>query len=121
MLGGLLHAVNAASGRVHTPSFWFMGLAVAIAYGAVSVMLRRSDAVWIRRLTAIIGASSGIALMAMEWAWLGDVPLAGFALWIGSWLWVVSYVAILSVLPHVLPHGEVASPRWRPAFRGEIR
>lgn len=68
ILGGLLHAVNAASDRVHTPSFWFMGLATAVAYGAVSVMLRRSDAVWIRRVTAAIGASSGLALLAMQWA-----------------------------------------------------
>lgn len=116
MLGGLLHAVNAAYDRVHTPSFWLLGFATAVAYGAVSVLLRRSGAAWIRRLTAIIGASAGIALLAMEWAWLGDVPLAGFALWIGAWLWVVSYVAILAVLPHLLPRGEVASPRWRAAL-----
>lgn len=117
ILGGLLHAINSASDHVHTPSFWFMGLATAVAYGAVSVMLRRSDAVWIRRVTAAIGASSGLALLAMQWAWLGgDMPLAGFALWIGSWLWVVSYVAILSILPHVLPRGDVASPRWRAAL-----
>ncbi|MEX1078348.1 MAG: histidine kinase [Homoserinimonas sp.] len=116
VLGGLLHAVNAASDRVHTPSFWFMGLATAVAYGAVSVTLRGSDAVSIRRLTAIIGISSGVALLAMEWAWLGSVPFAGFALWIGSWLWVVSYVAILSVLPHVLPGGELLSGRWRAAL-----
>jgi two-component system NarL family sensor kinase len=116
MLGALLHAINAASERVHTPSFWFMGLATAVAYGVVSVMLRRSDAVGIRRLTAAIGTSSGLALLAMEWAWLGDMPLAGFALWIGSWLWVVSYAAILSVLPHLLPRGELASPRWRAAL-----
>lgn len=103
LLGALLHAVNAASDRVHTPSFWFMGLSTAVAYGAVSVVLRRSDAAWIRRVTAAIGATSGVALLAMEWAWLGDVPLAGFALWLGSWLWVVAYVAILTVLPHVLP------------------
>ena len=116
ILGGLLHAVNAASGRIHTPSFWFMGLATAIAYGAVSVMLRRSDARWIRRVTAVVGASSGLSLVTMEWAWLGDVPLAEFALWAGSWLWVVSYVAILSVLPHLLPRGDLASPRWRAAL-----
>ncbi|MEO7146566.1 MAG: hypothetical protein ABIW81_00275, partial [Terrimesophilobacter sp.] len=73
ILGALLHAVNAASDRVHTPSFWFMGLATAVAYGAVSVMLRGSDAVGVRRLTALIGLSSGLALLAMEWAWLGDV------------------------------------------------
>jgi two-component system NarL family sensor kinase len=116
IVGGILHAVNAASGRVHTPSFWLMGLAIALAYGAVSVMLRRSDAVWIRRITAIIGASSGFALLGMEWAWLGAVPLDAFGLWIGSWLWAVSYVAILSVLPHLLPRGAVASPRWRSAL-----
>ncbi|WP_168627050.1 histidine kinase [Cryobacterium sp. BB307] len=116
LLGGLLHAVNAASDRVHTPSFWFMGLSTAVAYGAVSVMLRRSDAVWIRRVTAVIGATSGVALLAMEWAWLGDVALAGFALWLGTWLWVVAYVAILTVLPHVLPHGQLTASRWRPAF-----
>jgi two-component system NarL family sensor kinase len=113
LLGGLLHAVNAASGRVHTPSFWFLGFATAVAYGAVAVMLRRSDAVWIRRLTATIGACSGLALLAMEWAWLGDVPFAAFALWLGSWLWVVSYVAILSVLPHLLPRGDLAAPYVR--------
>jgi signal transduction histidine kinase len=107
VLGGILHAVNAASGRVHTPSFWFMGFATALAYGAVAVMLRRSDAVWIRRLTATTGACSGFALLAMEWAWLGDLPFAAFALWLGSWLWAVSYVAILSVLPHLLPRSDV--------------
>lgn len=115
MLGGLLHAVNAAAERVHTPSFWFMGLVTAIAYGSVAVMLRDSDAVWIRRVVVAIGVSSGIALLAMEWAWLGDVPLAAFALWLGSWVWVVSYVAILSVLPHLLPRGDVLSRRWRAA------
>ena len=116
VLGGILHAVNAASGRVHTPSFWLMGLATALAYGAVSIMLRRGDATRIRRVTALIGASSGIALLAMEWAWLGAVPLAALSVWIGSWLWVVSYVAILSVLPHLLPRGDVASPPWRVAL-----
>ncbi len=116
ILGALLHAVNAASDRVHTPSFWFMGVATAVAYGAVSVMLRCSEAVGIRRLTALVGLSAGVALLGMEWAWLGDVPLAGLGLWLGSWLWVVSYVAILAVLPQVLPTGEIVSPRWRAAL-----
>ncbi len=114
-LGGLLHAANAAADRVHAPSFWFLGFATAVAYGAVAVLLRRSPAAWVRRLSAIIGTTAGIALLAREWAWLGDVPLAGLALWLGSWLWVVSYVAILAVLPHVLPDGQLTSPRWRPA------
>ncbi len=114
-LGGLLHAANAAAERVHAPSFWFLGLVTAVAYGTVAVLLRRSPAVWVRRLSAVIGTAAGIALLAREWAWLGEVPLAGLALWLGSWLWVVSYVAILAVLPHLLPDGQLASPRWRPA------
>lgn len=101
--GAMLHAVNDAAGRSQTPSFWLMGLSIALAYGAVAIMLRHSNAAWIRHAAAFTGLTGGIALLARESAWLGEGPLTALAFWIGSWLWATAYAVILTVLPHLLP------------------
>ncbi|WP_167137924.1 histidine kinase [Diaminobutyricimonas sp. TR449] len=101
--GAILHAVNDAAGRAQSPSFWLMGLSIAVAYGAVAILLRHSKAAWIRHAAAFIGLTGGIALLAREAAWLGEGPPAAAALWVGSWLWAPAYAVILTVLPHLLP------------------
>lgn len=117
VVGAVLHAVNASAGRTSEPSFWLMGLAAALAYGIVSVLLRLSEAAWLRHLLGGIGLLQGLALMFGEWGLLGsDVALRPWAVWLGSWLWAPAYVAVLTVLPLVLPAGSLPSRRWRPAL-----
>lgn len=115
--GAALHAVNAAAGRTVEPSFWGMGLAAAVGYGLLAVVLRDTEARALRRLVAGIGLAQGLSLLSSEWALLGpDVALGSWAAWLGSWLWAAGYVGLLAVLPQLLPDGRLMSPRWRPAL-----
>jgi signal transduction histidine kinase len=116
LVGAALHAANSAAGRTPTPSFWLMALAAALAYGTAAVVLRRSDAVWLRRVMAGVGLAQGVTLLAQEWAALGpDIALHAWSLWLGSWLWAPAYVAVIALVPLLLPRGQLPSPRWRPA------
>ena len=112
LVGALLHAGNAALGRTPTPSFWLMSLAAATAYGAMAVLLRRSPARLLRGSMAAIGLAQGLALVGQEWGWSGTGSWQ-WALWVGSWAWAPGYVAVLAVLPQLLPEGQVVAPRWR--------
>lgn len=115
LVGALLHAGNAALGRTPTPSFWLMSLAALVSYGAMALLLRRSPARWLRATMAAIGLAQGLALVGQEWAWTGGGGWQ-WALWVGSWAWAPAYVAVLTVLPQLLPDGRVFSPRWQPAL-----
>jgi signal transduction histidine kinase len=112
LVGALLHAGNAALGRTATPSFWLMSLAAAVAYGSMAVLLRRSPARWLRGTMAAVGLAQGLALVGQEWGWAGGNGWQ-WALWVGSWAWAPGYVAVLAVLPQLLPDGRVVAPRWR--------
>ena len=117
LAGAAVHAVNAAAGRTVTPSFWLMGLAAAVGYGALAVVLRDADARGLRALVAGIGLAQGVSLLASEWALVGpDVLLGRWSAWLGSWLWAAGYVGLLAVLPQLLPDGRVLGRRWRPAL-----
>ena len=115
VLGGLvgiaLHAVNAAAGRTVTPSFWLMQVAVAVAYGLVALAVRRAATVWLRSTVLLIALLAAVSVLASEWA--QAVPGSEWMLWLGSWSWAPGYVAILALLPALLPDGRVPSPRWR--------
>lgn len=115
VLGGLvgmaLHAVNAAAGRTVTPSFWLMQVAVAVAYGLLALAVRRAATVWLRSTVLLIALFAAVSVLASEWA--QAVPGSDWMLWLGSWSWAPGYVAILALLPGLLPDGQVPSPRWR--------
>jgi len=117
VLGGLagaaLHAVNAAAGRTGEASFWLMQVAAALGYGLLTLVLRRQATTALRLTLAGIGLGAAISLVAGEWS--SADPRSTWMLWLGSWSWAPGYIAIIALLPLVLPDGTLVSPRWRPA------
>ncbi len=117
-VGGALCALLQLVPRGEGPSFWAMGAAGAVGYGAVAAVLaRHGRAVVVRRVLLGIALSQGLSLVASQYAAAGlaadpDRPGAAAALWIGSWVWSPGYLAVAAVLPLVLPDGR---PLWRPA------
>jgi two-component system, NarL family, sensor kinase len=117
LLGAGLHAANAAAGRTSEPSYWLMGFAASVGYGAVCLLLHRADAGRMRLLLGCIGLVLGLSLLLMEWAFLDDgIWLRDWALWLGSWLWAPGYAAIAVLLPLVVPDGRVPGRRWHAAL-----
>ncbi|MGW1345530.1 sensor histidine kinase [Kribbella sp. NPDC002412] len=112
-----LHAVNAAAGRSSEPSFWLMGVAAAVAYGAAGLLVRLSGATRVRLLLVLIGVTQGIAVLSQEVALL--VPGSGvghWLMWLGSWMWAPGYAAIAVLLPLLLPDGRLPTNQWRPVL-----
>jgi two-component system, NarL family, sensor kinase len=117
LAGAVLHAANASAGRVVEPSFWLMGLAAALAYGGAALVLRGSPAPWLHLVLGAVGLLQGVALVATEWSLTApDLPATGWVTWLGSWAWAPAYVAVVTVLPLLLPEGTLPSRAWRPAM-----
>jgi two-component system, NarL family, sensor kinase len=117
LVGAVLHAVNASAGRVVEPSFWLMGLAAALAYGGAALVLRGSPAHRLHLVLGTVGLLQGIALVTAEWASTApDLPATTWLVWLGSWAWAPAYVAVVTVLPLLLPDGTLPSRSWRPAM-----
>lgn len=113
LAGAVLHAVNASAGRTVEPSFWLMQVAAALGYGLLGLVLRHHAAVALRVTVVAIGLGAAVSLLAAEWS-MAD-PDATWMLWIGSWAWAPGYIAIIALLPQLLPDGRPVSLRWRPA------
>ncbi len=111
LAGGLVHAVNAADGRTVSPSFWLMQLTAAIGYGTLAWVLRSRGTVALRAAVGTVALCPAFALLANEVALAAGSSLLT---WVGSWLWAPGYVAIVALLPALLPDGHPVSPRWRP-------
>ena len=112
LVGASLHAVNAAAGRTVGPSFWLMQVAAALGYGLLTVVLRDRGTRALRLVVAGIAVGSATSLVTAEWA-----SVAGgstWPAWLGSWSWAPGYIAILALLPQLLPDGTLVSSRWRP-------
>ena len=117
LLGAGLHAANAAADRTTEPSFWLMGFAASVGYGAVGLLLRSAGATRVRFLLAAIGLTQGLSLLLTEWAFLDPgIWLRDWALWLGSWLWAPGYAAIAVLLPLVVPDGRLPGHRWHAAL-----
>lgn len=110
LVAAVLHAVNAAAGRTVSPSFWFMQVAVAVAYGVLALALRRAATPALRWTVTGIAVGAAVSVLASEWALAQP---STWATWLGSWSWAPGYVAILTLLPALLPDGRVPSSRWR--------
>jgi two-component system, NarL family, sensor kinase len=114
--GALLHAANAATGRVAEPSFWLMGFAAALGYGLAALMLHGDGSGRLRLLLGSIGLAQGLALLCSEAGLRApDAPPASVLVWVGSWLWAPAYVATGTMLPLLMPDGRLPGPRWRVA------
>jgi two-component system, NarL family, sensor kinase len=117
LVGAVLHAVNASAGRVVEPSFWLMGLAGALAYGGAALVLRGASSRWLHVVLGGIGVLQGVTLVASEWSLTApDLPATVWLVWVGSWAWAPAYVAVVTVLPLLLPEGALPSRGWRPAM-----
>lgn len=114
LAGAAFHAVNDAAGRTVEPSFWLMQVAVALGYGLLALVLGddRGTAA-LRGTVAGIGLGAAVSLLAGEWS--TAAPNATWVVWFGSWAWAPGYLAIVALLPQLLPDGTVLSSRWRPA------
>lgn len=117
VLGGLaaaaLHTVNAAAGRTVEPSFWLMQVTVALGYGLLTLVLRGRATTALRLTVATVATGSTVSVVASEWG-MAD-PDATWMVWLGSWGWAPGYIAIVALLPQLLPDGTLVSARWRPA------
>lgn len=113
LAGAAFHAVNASAGRTVEPSFWLMQVTAAVGYGLLALVLRGQATPALPVTVAAIGLGATTSLLASEWAWAD--PGATWMVWLGSWSWAPGYIAIIAVLPMLLPDGTLVSPRWRPA------
>lgn len=121
--GALLHAVNVAAPRpVEGADFWLLGLVGALAFGVGGAALTRArPTLTVGWLLLGIGLSHGLSLLGREWGIYAlevrdGLPLGEQLYWVGAWIWVPGNLALLTVLPLVLPDGRLPTRRWRPAL-----
>ena len=110
LVAAVLHAANAGAGQTVSPSFWLMQVAAAVAYGVLALVLRRAATAPLRWTATAVALGSAVSVLASEWALAQP---GTWMLWLGSWSWAPGYVAILTLLPALLPDGRVPSARWR--------
>ena len=99
---------------------WAWTLAVALVYApAGAAVISRAPRLGVTFL--VMAASSGIALLAGEQAEAvaaGRSSYAGdLAVWLSSWTWVLGYVLLVAVVPHLLPDGQLLAGRLRWGYR----
>lgn len=86
--------------------------------GAVIAALRTANRIgW---LAAVIGLLSAVALAAQQYGIIGvyrapELPAAGWAIWVATWVWAPAYWLIPTLLLLLFPDGRLPSARWRPA------
>lgn len=123
IVGAGLHWVNVRElGPSTGADFWLLGLVGSVAFGIGGAALAgtrpRLAVGW---LLLMVGLSQGMALLGREWGIYalearGGLPLGELSYWNGSWAWLPGNLALLLVLPLVLPDGRLPTRRWRPAL-----
>jgi signal transduction histidine kinase len=85
-----------------------------LAFGATGgVLAARRPGLVVGWLLLLAGTAFGVATLARDWARHALVlretplPLGEAALWLGSWLWVVGYCAVVALVPLRLPDGRL--------------
>ncbi len=122
VLAAVASAVLLVANR-HTPrevpAYWQLGVAAVLGYGVTGGWLvRLRPRLAIGWLMLGIGLALGGGLAASEWAvWTLETrpgpPFGAAALWLGSWTWVVAYLAVPLVLLQLLPDGRPLPGRWQ--------
>jgi signal transduction histidine kinase len=115
----VLHTRTAGSPMADgVTDWWLTGVTMGTVYTltGAAVRLRRPD-LPVGGVLLAIGLAAALAMGALEYGVLGLVgpsgPGAASAFWVGNWLWAVAMVAVLAVLPHLLPEGRAPSGRQR--------
>lgn len=64
------------------------------------------------------GLVAGTVTVCNEWLALGhgDLPGSAWAAWLSSWLWLVTFLLLPTVLVIIFPTGHPPTPRWWPVL-----
>jgi hypothetical protein len=115
----VLHTRTAGSPMADgVTDWWLTGVTMGAVYTLTgsAVRLRRPE-LPVGGVLLAIGLAAALGMGALEYGVLGLVgpsgPGAASAFWVGNWLWAVAMVAVLAVLPHLLPEGRAPSGRQR--------
>ena len=111
LIGAALHAVNSAAGRSVEPSFWLLSAGAARGYGLLSLALHDRATGPLRLTVAGVGLLFGGSLLVSEWSLVS--PGAHWTVWVSSWTWAPAYVALVGLLPSLLPDGDAPPSPWR--------
>lgn len=115
----VLHTQSAGSPMAAGVTDWWltgvtMGTMYTLAGGAV---LWRRPELPVGGVLLAIGLAAALGMAALEHGVRGFIEGAGageaWIFWVGSWLWAVAMVAVVTVLPHLLPEGRPPSRHRR--------
>ncbi|NDU74752.1 sensor histidine kinase [Actinomadura sp. DSM 109109] len=100
--------------------WWHPEILVALAWTPVgAVLLRHRPGLTVAWLMVGSGFSASLYVLSLNlgpWFELHGWPGAGFANWLGVWLWAVDTYALTLVLPLIFPDGRLVSRWFRPAL-----
>ena len=121
VVGAAAHVANTGLPEAAGVSdWWLMGVSGALAFGMTGGWLAwvrpRLPIGWTFLTMGVLAAGSLVTTEYGLWALGSERAGAGAALWLGNWVWVVSIIPVVAVVPLLLPDGRLASPRWRPAL-----
>jgi two-component system, NarL family, sensor kinase len=118
-----LAGVAVALGWRPTVGDWWLNLPLATGYPlAGAVILTSRPGHPIGRLLLGVGLGAGLAMASHQYATTGIVldpgslPFTSAAAWVGSWVWALGVLPVMTLLPLVLPDGRLLSRRWRPVL-----
>jgi two-component system, NarL family, sensor kinase len=102
---------------------WWLNLPLATGYPlAGAVILTSRPGHPIGRLLLGVGLAAGLAMASHQYATRGIVldpgslPFTSAAAWLGSWVWALGVLPVVTLLPLLLPDGRLLSRRWRPVL-----
>lgn len=102
---------------------WWLNLPLATGYPlAGAVILTSRPGHPIGRLLLGVGLAAGLAMASHQYATTGIVldpgslPFTSVAAWVGSWVWALGVLPVMTLLPLLFPDGRLRSRRWRPVL-----
>lgn len=119
---GLVVLAGAGALPAAADETWVL-VVLPLAAVAGAVLLQVSPAHPLGRLLIVVGAASAAAVFTNGWAEAAldrPDPSVGAVLagWVGGWVWALTVVPLVALLPLVLPDGRLPSTHWRVAAGG---